>query len=46
MSEANMKKISMIVNDKPYTLEVDIKESLSDVLRNRLQLTGVKEGCA
>jgi carbon-monoxide dehydrogenase small subunit len=46
MSEANMRKISMIVNDKPCTLEVDIKESLLEVLRNRLQLTGVKEGCS
>jgi len=46
MSEAIMKKISMNVNDKPYTFEVDIKESLSDVLRNRMGLTGVKEGCS
>ena len=44
MSEVNMKKIN--VNEKPYTLEVDIKESLSDVLRNRLQLTGIKQGCS
>lgn len=46
MSEANMKKISMIVNDKPYTLEIDVKESLLEVLRNRLQFTGVKQGCS
>jgi aerobic-type carbon monoxide dehydrogenase small subunit (CoxS/CutS family) len=46
LSEANMKKISIIVNDKPYTLEIDIGESLLDVLRNRLQFTGVKQGCA
>ncbi len=42
----NMRKISMIVNDKEYSLEVDIKESLLEVLRNRLHLTGVKQGCS
>jgi carbon-monoxide dehydrogenase small subunit len=41
-----MKKISMIVNDKEYSLEVDIKESLLEVLRNRLHFTGVKQGCS
>jgi carbon-monoxide dehydrogenase small subunit len=41
-----MKKISMIVNDKSYSLEVDIKESLLEVLRNRLHFTGVKQGCS
>lgn len=41
-----MKKISMIVNDKTYSLEVDIKESLLEVLRNRLHFTGVKQGCS
>lgn len=44
MSE--MKKISMIVNDKAYSLEVDIKESLLEVLRSRLHFTGVKQGCS
>lgn len=43
---SEMKKISMIVNDKPYSLEVDIRESLLDVLRNRLHFTGVKQGCS
>jgi aerobic-type carbon monoxide dehydrogenase small subunit (CoxS/CutS family) len=46
LSEANMKKISMVVNDKPYALDIDIRESLLEVLRNRLQFTGVKQGCA
>lgn len=46
MSEANMKKINMIVNDKAYSIEVDVKESLLEVLRNRLHLTGVKCGCS
>ena len=42
----DMIKISMIVNEKPYSLEVDIKESLLEVLRNRLHFTGVKQGCS
>ena len=41
-----MRKISMVVNDKMYSLEVDIKESLLEVLRNRLHFTGVKQGCS
>lgn len=41
-----MKKISMTVNDKTYSLEVDIRESLLEVLRNRLHFTGVKQGCS
>ena len=39
-------KISMVVNGKAYSLEVDIRESLLEVLRNRLHLTGVKQGCS
>lgn len=46
MSEVTLKKISMVVNDKTYTLEIDIKDSLLEVLRNRLQFTGVKQGCS
>jgi aerobic-type carbon monoxide dehydrogenase small subunit (CoxS/CutS family) len=46
LSDATTKKISIIVNDKPYTIEVDIRESLLELLRNRLQFTGVKEGCS
>ncbi|MBE6060867.1 MAG: (2Fe-2S)-binding protein [Clostridium sulfidigenes] len=34
------------VNGKDYNLEVDVRESLLDVLRNRLQYTGVKQGCS
>ncbi|MEG1004595.1 MAG: (2Fe-2S)-binding protein [Clostridium sp.] len=45
MSNVIMRKISMIVNEKSYTVEVDIRESLLDVLRNKLHLTGVKCGC-
>lgn len=46
MSEAKLKKISMFVNDRPYSLEIDIRDSLLEVLRNRLQFTGVKQGCS
>lgn len=46
MRDKNFKKISMNVNGKNYNLEVDIRESLLDVLRNRLQFTGVKQGCS
>lgn len=46
MSQANMKKISMIVNEKPYTIEVDVRETLLEVLHNKLQFTGVKQGCS
>lgn len=46
MSELKMKKITFVVNEKPYALEVDIRESLLEVLRNKLQFTGVKQGCS
>jgi carbon-monoxide dehydrogenase small subunit len=41
-----LEKISMIVNGKSYSLEVDIRETLLEVLRNRLYFTGVKQGCS
>lgn len=40
------RRIAFKVNGQEYTLEVDVRESLLDVLRNRLNLTGVKKGCA
>jgi aerobic-type carbon monoxide dehydrogenase small subunit (CoxS/CutS family) len=46
LSEANLKKINMTVNDKPYSVEIDLKESLLEVLRDKLQFTGVKQGCS
>lgn len=42
----NYENISMEVNGKAYSIEVDIRESLLEVLRNRLQFTGVKQGCS
>jgi carbon-monoxide dehydrogenase small subunit len=40
------KRISFKVNGKEVSLEVDVRESLLEVLRNRLHLTGVKKGCS
>lgn len=45
MKDDLLKKINLRVNGKEYRVEVDVRESLLDVLRNRLQLTGVKQGC-
>jgi xanthine dehydrogenase iron-sulfur-binding subunit len=39
------KKINFKVNGKEISLEVDLRESLLDVLRNKLHLTGTKRGC-
>ena len=38
-------EITLTVNGIRWTLEVEPEERLLDVLRNRLQLTGTKEGC-
>ncbi|WP_407310418.1 xanthine dehydrogenase subunit XdhC [Desulfosporosinus sp. SB140] len=40
------KKISFTVNGKAFTLEVDVRESLLELLRNRLGYTGAKQGCS
>ncbi|MCO5387590.1 MULTISPECIES: (2Fe-2S)-binding protein [Desulfosporosinus] len=40
-----MIEIKLVVNNKPYTLEVEPSERLIDALRNRLGLLGTKEGC-
>lgn len=39
------KRISFTVNGKSYNYEVDVRESLLEVLRNRLGYTGAKKGC-
>lgn len=39
------KTISFKVNGKEVSLTVDVRESLLEVLRNRLYLTGTKKGC-
>ncbi len=37
--------IHLIVNEKPHTLDVEDGETLLEVIRNRLRLTGTKKGC-
>ena len=37
--------LHLIVNGKPYELKVKASETLLDVLRDRLYLTGTKRGC-
>jgi carbon-monoxide dehydrogenase small subunit len=37
--------ITLMVNGEPHELEVAPHETLVEVLRERLQLTGTKEGC-
>ena len=37
--------LRMTVNDAPVELGVDLRECLTDVLRERLGLTSVKKGC-
>ncbi len=39
------KKIALTVNGKAESFEVDVRESLLEVLRNTLGYTGVKKGC-
>ena len=37
--------INLTVNGTPQTVTVDVRTSLLDLLRERLQLTGTKKGC-
>ncbi len=46
MSNEVMKRITLTINEKKHSLEVDIRETLLDVLRERLHYTGVKRGCS
>lgn len=39
------KKIQFSLNDKNVSVEVDVRESLLDVLRQKFHLTGTKKGC-
>ena len=41
-----LRKLACTVNGKAVEFAVDIRETLLDVLRERLQFTGVKQGCA
>lgn len=39
------RNITFTVNGKEVSVNVDVRESLLEVLRNRLHLTGTKKGC-
>ena len=45
MPDASAFCLEMIVNDRPYALEVGYNELLLDVLRERLGLTAAKRSC-
>src|SRR5690606_39671120 len=45
MSENNLKTIRLKVNGKEYETEVEPRMLLSDVLRDKLGLTGTHVGC-
>lgn len=40
-----LKTINCTINGRAMELQVDVRESLLDMLRNRLHLTGTKQGC-
>ncbi len=40
-----MNELSIKINGKKYTLNVSAEETLLDILRDRLYLTGTKRGC-
>lgn len=40
-----LKTINCTVNGRAMELQIDVRESLIDMLRNRLHLTGTKQGC-
>jgi len=40
-----MEKITFTLNGKPVTTEVDGKETLVDVIRDKFRLTGTKKAC-
>jgi len=46
MTESNKIKISLTVNSGKHEVECDGDETLLFMLRNRLGLTGTKEGCS
>ena len=40
-----MGRVTLEVNGKPHTIDVDTRTTLLDLLREQLQLTGTKKGC-
>ncbi|MET0454496.1 MAG: (2Fe-2S)-binding protein [Mycobacterium sp.] len=45
VSAGESTRIRVVVNGEPRELEIDPRQSLLDVLRERLDLTGSKKGC-
>lgn len=43
---APRRNIRLTVNGRAWELEIDVRESLLDLLRDRLEFTGVKQGCS
>ncbi|WP_251859919.1 (2Fe-2S)-binding protein [Clostridium sp. Marseille-Q2269] len=41
-----MKSINLIVNKRPYNVDIEEDLRLLDLLRDKLKLTGTKEGCS
>jgi xanthine dehydrogenase YagT iron-sulfur-binding subunit len=37
--------VRFVINDQSYDLDLDVRTSLLDLLRERLHLTGTKKGC-
>jgi xanthine dehydrogenase YagT iron-sulfur-binding subunit len=37
--------VTLQINDRPYTVEIEPRVTLLDLLRERLELTGSKKGC-
>jgi xanthine dehydrogenase YagT iron-sulfur-binding subunit len=44
-SPAPTERVRLIVNGEARQIEIDVRQSLLDVLRERLDLTGPKKGC-
>ena len=42
---SRMSSVRLTINGQAHTLEIDPRQSLLDVLRERLDLTGTKKGC-
>jgi xanthine dehydrogenase YagT iron-sulfur-binding subunit len=45
MDARDTASVSLTINDQPYKLDVDVRASLLDALRDTAGLTGVKKGC-
>lgn len=44
-AEEKRTRVSLVVNDTPYTLTVEPRRTLLDALREDIHLTGAKPGC-